>query len=220
MSVLTRKGLHELVERAMNPGEAIPTRLRKPGGGRKRSIENDPELTKRLLSLVDPMTRGDPLSPLLWTCLSTTNLADALTTQGHTVSPRTVGRLLNEEGYSLQSNRKTKEGKSHPDRNAQFEYINATVKRFQRGGQPVISVDTKKKELIGEFRNVGKEWRLKGEPEAVLVHDFFDKELGKVIPYGVLDLSENQGWVSVRGHLIPPPQGHDIPPGGFNVAVA
>jgi hypothetical protein len=137
------------------------------------------------------------MSPLLWTCLSTTNLADTLTQSGHAVSARTVGRLLNEDGYSLQSNRKTKEGKSHPDRNAQFEYINATVKKFQRGGQPVISVDTKKKELIGEFRNSGKEWRPKGEPESVLVHDFIDKELGKVIPYGVFDLSENKGWVSV-----------------------
>ena len=113
------------------------------------------------------------------------------------MSPRTVGRLLNAEGYSLQSNRKTKEGKSHPDRNAQFEYINTMVKRFQRNGQPVISVDTKKKELIGEFRNVGREWRPMGEPETVLVHDFIDKDLGKVIPYGVFDLSENKGWVSV-----------------------
>jgi hypothetical protein len=192
-----RKGMHELSARKENPGETISTRLRKPGGGRKRSSENDPELTKKLMSLVDPMTRGDPMSPLLWTCLSTTNLADALTGQGHPVSPRTVGRLLNEDGYSLQSNRKTKEGKSHPDRNAQFEYINAKVKKFQGNGQPVISVDTKKKELIGEFRNGGKEWHPKGEPEKVLVHDFIDKKLGKVIPYGVFDLSENKGWVSV-----------------------
>ena len=192
-----RKGMYELAAREKNPGEAISSRLRKLGGGRKRSSENDPELTKKLMSLVDPMTRGDPMSPLLWTCLSTSNLAEALTHQGHPVSPRTIGRLLNEGGYSLQSNRKTKEGKSHPDRNAQFEYINAKVKKFQRAGQPVISVDTKKKELIGEFRNMGREWRPKGEPQTVLVHDFIDKELGKVIPYGVFDLSENKGWVSV-----------------------
>lgn len=192
-----RKGMHELTARERNPGEAIPSRLRKLGGGRKRSSENDPELMKNLMSLVDPMTRGDPMSPLLWTCLSTSNLAEALTHQGHPVSPRTIGRLLNEDGYSLQGNRKTKEGKSHPDRNAQFEYINAKVKKFQHDRQPVISVDTKKKELVGEFRNIGREWRPKGEPETVLVHDFIDKELGKVIPYGVFDLSENKGWVSV-----------------------
>lgn len=192
-----RKGIGELAAREKNPAEEPTTRLRRPGGGRKRSSENDPELTKKLKSLVDPTTRGDPMSPLLWTCLSTTNLADALTGQGHTVSPRTVGRLLNEDGYSLQSNRKTKEGTSHPDRNAQFEFINAKVKKFQRSGQPVISVDTKKKELICEFRNNGKEWRPKGEPESVLVHDFIDKKLGKVIPYGVFDIGENKGWVSV-----------------------
>jgi hypothetical protein len=192
-----RKGMHELTAREEQPGEAIATRLRKPGGGRKRSDKNDPELLKELRNLVDPMTRGDPMSPLRWTCLSTSNLADALTHKGHPVSPRTVGRLLNEDGYSLQSNRKTKEGKSHPDRNAQFEYLNAKVKKFLRSGQPVISVDTKKKELVGEFRNVGKEWRPKGEPDTVLVHDFIDKDLGKVIPYGVFDLSENKGWVSV-----------------------
>ena len=192
-----RKGMRELAYREKNPYEEISSRVRQPGGGRKRCSESDPELTKKLENLVEPMTRGDPMSPLLWTCLSTSNLAEALTQQGHPVSPRTVGRLLNAEGYSLQSNRKTKEGKSHPDRNAQFEYINAMVKRFQRNGQPVISVDTKKKELIGEFRNAGREWRPKGEPESVLVHDFIDKDLGKVIPYGVFDLSENKGWVSV-----------------------
>lgn len=192
-----RKGINELALRESNPHEKISTRLRSPGGGRKRCSENDPELTEKLTSLVEPMARGDPESPLQWTCLSTSNLADTLTRQGHTVSPRTVGRLLNAEGYSLQSNRKTKEGTSHPDRNAQFEHINAMVKRFQRKGQPVISVDTKKKELIGEFRNGGREWRPKGEPESVMVHDFIDTELGKAIPYGVFDISENKGWVSV-----------------------
>ena len=192
-----RKGMDELAYRKKYPHRKVSTRMRRSGGGRKRCYVSDPELASKLSSLVDPMTRGDPMSPLLWTCLSTGNLADELTRQGHPVSPRTVGRLLNADGYSLQSNRKTKEGKSHPDRNAQFEYINMMVKRFQRNGQPVISVDAKKKELIGELRNVGREWRPKGEPESVLVHDFLDKELGKVIPYGVFDISENKGWVSV-----------------------
>jgi hypothetical protein len=159
--------------------------------------ETDPELSGALEQLVDPATRGDPESPLRWTAKSTTQLAAALTEQGHAVSPRTVGRLLNAAGYSLQSNRKTKEGEDHPDRNAQFEHINAMVKHFQQRGQPVISVDTKKKELVGRFKNGGREWRPKGEPEEVLVHDFMDKELGKAIPYGVYDVSENQGWVSV-----------------------
>lgn len=192
-----KKGIQELTLREKNPKAEIENRVRRSGGGRKKSVDTDPELTQKLKKLVEPMTRGDPMSPLLWTCLSTTNLAEALTQQGHSVSPRTVGRLLNNDGYSLQSNRKTKEGTSHPDRNEQFEYINAMVKKFQRNSQPVISVDTKKKEIIGEYRNVGREWRPKGDPESVQVHDFIDKELGKVIPYGVFDLSENKGWVSV-----------------------
>jgi hypothetical protein len=150
-----------------------------------------------LEELVEPLTRGDPESPLRWTCKSTSHLAEELTQQGHAVSPRTVGRLLNADGYSLQSNRKTKEGESHPDRNAQFEHINLTVKQFQQRGQPVISVDAKKKELVGAFENGGREWQPKGEPEEVQVHDFPDPALGKAIPYGVYDLSENQGWVSV-----------------------
>jgi hypothetical protein len=150
-----------------------------------------------LESLVDPATLGDPQSPLRWTCKSTTRLAEELTRQGHPVSPSTVGRLLRAAGYSLQSNRKTKEGGSHPDRDAQFEHINATVKAFQRRGQPVISVDAKKKELVGGFKNGGREWRPSGEPEEVRVHDFMDKELGKAIPYGVYDVTGNLGWVSV-----------------------
>ena len=137
------------------------------------------------------------MSPLRWTCKSTTLLAQELTRQRHPVNPRTVGRLLNESGYSLQGNRKTLEGNSHPDRNAQFEYINASVKRLQQHGQPVISVDTKKKELVGAFKNVGREWQPKGKPEEVKVHDFLEPELGKAIPYGVYDFSQNQGWVSV-----------------------
>jgi hypothetical protein len=192
-----RKGIGELVSREENPDEPLGTRLRREGGGRKRCSEADPELIETLARLVEPATRGDPMSPLRWTCKSTSNLADELTRQGHPVSPRTVGRLLSADGYSLQSNRKTKEGGSHPDRNQQFEHINVMVKAFQHRGQPVISVDTKKKELIGEFKNGGREWRPKGEPEEVKVHDFIDDQLGKAIPYGVYDLSENKGWVSV-----------------------
>jgi hypothetical protein len=192
-----RKGLGELNERAVNPDVHIPERLRAPGAGRKRCTELDSELQSALERLVDPATRGDPQSPLLWTCKSTTELADELTREGHPVSPSTVGRLLRAAGYSLQSNRKTKEGGGHPDRNAQFEHINAMVRAFQRRGQPVISVDTKKKELIGNFKNGGREWRPKREPEEVLVHDFMQKDLGKAIPYGVYDITENEGWVSV-----------------------
>jgi len=192
-----RKGLGELTARAKHPDKLVSTRLRRAGAGRKRAAEADPRLLLTLKRLVEPMTRGDPMSPLRWTCKSTTQLARALTQQGHPVSPRTVGRLLRADGYSLQSNRKTQEGTAHPDRNAQFEYINAMVKRFQRRDQPVISVDTKKKELIGAFKNPGREWRPKGEPHDVKVHDFLDKALGKAIPYGVYDVNENQGWVSV-----------------------
>jgi len=190
-------GRTELEARAAGPEAPRESRLRKPGGGRKRLTAVDPELAASLERLVDPMTRGDPQSPLRWTCKSTAQLAGELTRQGHPVSPRTVGRLLKAAGYSLQSNRKTKEGNDHPDRNAQFEHINATVVAFQEQGQPVISVDTKKKEIVGKFKNSGREWQPQGEPEEVLVHDFMDKELGKAIPYGVYDLTENQGWVSV-----------------------
>ena len=192
-----RKGLVELAWREKNPKAPVDSYLRRKGGGRKRRSEADPGLVETLEQLVEPLTRGDPESPLRWTCKSTTHLAEELSRMGHRVSPRTVGRLLNGDGYSLQSNRKTKEGESHPDRNAQFEFINLTVKQFQQRGQPVISVDTKKKELVGRFKNGGREWQPKGEPEQVQVHDFLDKELGKAIPYGVYDLSENQGWVSV-----------------------
>jgi Rhodopirellula transposase DDE domain len=191
------KGLAELAARRKDPGAPLEARLRAEGAGRLRATDADPELAEVLERLVNPATRGDPMSPLRWTCKSTYQLAMELTRQGHPVSPRTVGRLLKADGYSLQSNRKTKEGGDHPDRNAQFEHINATVTRFQQRGQPVISVDTKKKELVGEFKNGGREWQPKGEPEKVLVHDFLDKDLGKAIPYGVYDVGENQGWVSV-----------------------
>ena len=191
------KGVRELAARKGKRSFQIEDRLRQPGGGRKRSTVANPHLGTALERLVDPVTRGDPQSSLRWTCKSTGQLADELTKQGHRVSPRTVGRLLKAAGYSLQSNRKTKEGRNHPDRNAQFEHINATVMAFQRRGQPVISVDTKKKEIIGNFKNGGREWRPKGEPEEVLVHDFLDKKLGKAIPYGVYDVTKNEGWVSV-----------------------
>ena len=191
------RGLAELDARGTAVESPVPGRLREPGAGRKRIVDADPGLSAALERLVDPATRGDPMSPLRWTCKSTTQLADELTHQGHPVSPRTVGRLLRAAGYSLQSNRKTKEGKNHPDRNAQFQHINRSVMAFQNRGQPVISIDTKKKEILGEFKNGGREWRPQGEPEEVLVHDFMDKELGKAIPYGVYDITENQGWVSV-----------------------
>lgn len=172
-------------------------RIRKSGGGRKRLTASDHALLSALESLVEPTTRGDPMMPLRWTCKSTRNLAQELRRGGHTVSHMTVARLLEELQYSLQGTRKTLEGASHPDRNAQFEYINAQVVHFHRRGQPVISVDTKKKELIGDFGNKGKEYRPKGQPEKVRIHDFLDSELGKAIPYGVYDIRKNTGWVSV-----------------------
>ena len=190
-----RKGLDELAQ--CEAGAEPSARIRQEGGGRKCQTERDPGLAAALEQLIDPLTRGDPQSPLRWLCKSTAELARALTTQGHPVSARTVGRLLQAAGYSLQSNRKTREGTSHPDRNAQFEHLNTQVQDFQQRGQPTISVDTKKKELIGEFRASGREWQPCGEPVEVLIHDFIDKELGKAIPYGVYDLTENQGWVSV-----------------------
>jgi hypothetical protein len=172
------------------------SRVRRPGGGRKPLVEHDTRLLRDLEDLVDPVTRGDPQSPLRWTCKSTRKLAEALRQQGHTLGYRTVAGLLAELGYSLQSNRKANEGASHPDR-AQFEYINDQVRRFQRRGQPVVSVDTKKKELVGDFKNGGREYQPEGQPEEVRVHDFQDKELGKAIPYGVYDLTANRGWVSI-----------------------
>ena len=192
-----RKGLEELAVRDKDPQAPVESGLRRAGAGRKRHTQSDPQLLQALESLVEPTTRGDPESPLRWTLKSTTQLAQELTRQKHPISPRTVGRLLNDLEYSLQGNRKTLEGSAHPDRNAQFDYINTSVKRFQQRGQPVISVDTKKKEPVGAFKNGGREWQPKGEPEKVKVHDFLDVELGKAIPYGVYDISENQGWVSV-----------------------
>ena len=191
-------GLRELQADQSEPlSEPARHRVRRPGGGRKPLIERAPKLLDDLEALVNPETRGDPQSPLRWTCKSTRKLAEALRQRGHAVGYRTVAVLLGELGYSLQSNRKAREGRSHPDRNAQFEYISDQVGRFQRRGQPVVSVDTKKKELVGDFKNAGREHQPKGQPEEVRVHDFQDKELGKAIPYGVYDLSANEGWVSV-----------------------
>jgi len=172
-------------------------RVRSPGGGRRTLTESDPGLLEALERLIDPATRGDPMSPLRWTCKSTAKLAEELTRQNHPVTDRTVAMLLKQSGYSLQANRKSREGSSHPDRNAQFEYINRQVRAFQRRQQPVVSVDTKKKELVGEFKNPGEEWQPQGQPQPVNVHDFPDKKLGKAIPYGVYDLAGNEGWVSV-----------------------
>ena len=177
--------------------EGFPGRMRRSGGGRKAMTERDTTLLRDVEALVDPLTRGDPQSPLRWTCKSTRRLAMELQAMGHTISARTVARLLRDMHYSWQANRKTKEGSTHPDRNAQFAYINERIKAFQARGQPVISVDTKKKELVGDFKNGGREWQPVGEPEPVRVDDFQDKELGKAIPYGVYDVTTNTGWVRV-----------------------
>ena len=197
--VTIRQGIAEITDLASAaPDDAERnSRIRRPGGGRKRLAESDRSLREDLEALVDPATRGHPQSPLCWTCKSTRNLADALVGKGHEVSHQTVARLLQEMDYNLQVNRKTKEGASHPDRNAQFEYIAKQVRSFQRRGQPVVSVDTKKKELIGNFKNGGQEWQPEGTPEEVRCKDFKDKHLGKVAPYGIYDLTANAGWVSV-----------------------
>ena len=179
------------------PAPRDPRRCRRPGGGRHLVEVDDPRLLENLERLVNPATRGDPMSPLRWTCKSTRKLAEELQHRGHDVSHQTVALLLQAAGYSLQSNRKTRDGGSHPDRNAQFEFINARVLTFQRRGQPVVSVDTKKKELIGDFKNNGEEWQPEGQPEEVRAKDFLDKQLGKAIPYGVYDQTLNKGWVSV-----------------------
>ena len=193
-----RAGLQELgAAQSQGPPAAPAGRQRRAGGGRKRLSEQDPDLRTALEQLVEPLSRGDPTSPLRWTCKSAAKLAAQLQAAGHPVSERTVNRMLHELGYRLQTNRKTLEGRQHPDRDAQFAHINERCQAFQEQGQPVISVDTKKKELIGQYRNGGREWRPQGRPEEVKVYDFPDKELGKAIPYGVYDLVANEGWVSV-----------------------
>lgn len=172
-------------------------RIREAGGGRKRLIKKHPNIVKDLDTMIDPLTRGDPESPLRWTCKSTYKLAEALQAKGHRISQKAVYSLLQEMGYSMQSNRKIMEGKQHPDRDDQFHFINRKVKEFQEQGQPVISVDAKKKENIGQFKNAGKEWEKHGQPVAVNTYDFPDKDKGKACPYGVFDMTRNEGWVNV-----------------------
>jgi transposase len=189
------RGLAEVTGHGAAP--PVPGRQRRPGGGRKRLTEQDPTVLRDLEALVDPTTRGDPQSGLRWTCKSLQKLAAALGRQGHRISARKVGDLLHEQGYSLQANRKTEEGQSHPDRDAQFHHIHQLALQFQERRQPVVSVDTKKKELIGRFKQVGREWQPAGQPERVSTYDFPSQASGKAIPYGVYDLGQNAGWVSV-----------------------
>jgi len=188
-------GMGELEGGEMRPGPL--GRKRKPGAGRKSITHHEPEILRELDKLVEPATRGDPECPLRWTCKSTRLLAAELQRRGYRIGDGKVADLLHQMRYSLQANAKMLEGKQHPDRNAQFEYINRQTKAFQRRGQPVISIDTKKKELVGNFKNGGREWRPRGEPERTAVHDFEDKTLGKIIPYGIYDVHDNSGWVSV-----------------------
>jgi DDE family transposase len=198
-AVAEATGVHpDTVGRGVREAEDRPEpRVRAPGGGRRKLAETDPGLGPALMALVEPESRGDPQSPLRWTCLSTRNLAGTLTAAGHRCSAPTVARLLKAEGYSLQGNAKVAEGAQHPDRDAQFGYIAARAREFLDAGQPVVSVDAKKKEKVGEFANGGTEWRPKGNPERVNVHDFPSDAIGKAIPYGIYDLGANAGWVSV-----------------------
>jgi transposase len=188
-----RQGIAELKD----PSRLQPGRIRLPGGGRKKAVDKDATLKRDLETLLESTTRGDPEAPLRWTCKSVRQLTAELKRMKHQVSHQVVADLLHALGYSLQANRKTKEGANHPDRNAQFEHLNGKVKWAMQRRQPVISVDTKKKELIGDFKNNGREWRPQGQPERVRVHDFVDPELGRATPYGVYDMGRNSGWVSV-----------------------
>lgn len=194
---VSRRVVSEGIKEIDAPDEYRFDKIRNEGAGRKKTTETDKTIIEDLERLIEPVTRGDPESPLRWTCKSLRNLSDALKTMNHKTSHRMVGELLHGLKYSLQANRKTNEGASHPDRNAQFEFINDTVKKFLANKQPVISVDAKKKENVGAYKNNGKEWHPKGTPEKVKVYDFEDKELGKVNPYGVYDIEKNMGWVSV-----------------------
>ena len=190
-------GMKELGDTTQSAPAVAKHRVRRQGAGRPRLTQIDAALRPALEALVESASRGDPMSPLRWTCKSVRTLAAELNRQGHAVSHQTLSAVLHGLGYSLQATRKTREGAQHPDRNAQFEHIARRARQCQQRGQPVISVDTKKKELVGDFSNAGKEWHPSGQPPEVRVHDFQDKELGKAIPYGVYDLSADAGWVSV-----------------------
>jgi transposase len=193
-----RKGIREVQQDYSDLASRIAgQRIRRIGAGRRRISAQDPSFVSDLKLLIEPATRGEPNSPLLWTSKSTRKLAKELQERGHQVSYRTVARMLQKLGYSLQANRKTREGKQNPDRDAQFGYINRKVRSFQKLGQPVISVDAKKRELLGDFKGDGREWQPKGKPEQVRTHDFKDEDLGVGIPYGVYDQTQNNGWVSV-----------------------
>ena len=198
--VTITKGIREL------DGTAVPPeRIRRAGAGRQKLVTRDPQLPSLLESLVEPLSRGDPESPLRWTCKSTRVLADKLTTRDHPISHEKVAQLLRELNYSLQGNRKMEEGKDHPDRDAQFRHINNQVRLALPEGRPVISVDTKKKELIGNFHNKGQQWRRKKRPERVGGHDFADPSVPRAYPYGIYDLGQNTGFVNVGTD-------HDTPP--------
>jgi len=194
---VSRRAIASGLDQLKAPDDLAAGRIRRPGGGRKRAVETDATLRADLERLIDPATRGDPESPLRWTCKSIRRLAEELRRMGHTTSHRIVAELLHEAGYSLQANRKTIEGKGHPDRNAQFEHINRKVRAALKAGEPVISVDAKKKELVGDFKNAGREWRPEGDPELVRVYDFVIPGLGRVTPYGIYDMARNAGWVNV-----------------------
>jgi Rhodopirellula transposase DDE domain len=197
LSGLARSTIYHGLSDIRDDVSAAPGRIRKDGGGRKRKASQDLTLVVDLKSLVEPVTRGDPMQPLLWTTRSLRNLVEALAKKGHKVCPTVVGDLLRGMGYSLQANSKTREGSKHIDRDAQFQYINTQAKAFLAAHEPVISVDTKKKELVGNFKNNGREWRPKGTPELVNVHDFIDPKLSRAVPYGVYDITNNVGWISV-----------------------
>jgi hypothetical protein len=194
---VSRRAIASGLDQLEAPDDLGAGRIRRPGGGRKRSVETDQTLRGDLERLIDPVTRGDPESPLRWTCKSIRKLAEELQRMGHATSHRMGAELLHESGYSLQGNRKTIEGKGHSDRNAQFEHINRKVRAALKAGEPVISVDAKKKELVGDFKNAGREWRPEGDPELVRVYDFVIPGLGRVTPYGIYDMARNAGWVNV-----------------------
>jgi Rhodopirellula transposase DDE domain len=197
ISGLARSTIYHGLSDIRRKVSAPPGRVRKEGGGRKKKVFQDPTLADDLKSLVEPATRGDPTQPLLWTTRSLRNLVKGLAKKGHEVCPTVVGNLLRDMGYSLQANSKTREGDKHIDRDAQFQYINTQAKAFLAANEPVVSVDTKKKELVGNFKNNGREWRPKGTPELVNIHDFIDPKLSRAVPYGVYDITNNVGWVSV-----------------------